>query len=216
MLDVAAAPMVSAPNTSNAPVLVTGPSRLSAAVPVPVGSAVSVPSLSNPEETVRVAPAVPWLGGLACSDGQRASLRNGELSDDDRAFGSTTVVPPGMHASTLVVSGTTPVLQLAAVVQSVVPPPPVQMSVQLSAESAAGATPVPVAPEMIRLPATTQRPAAVRSPEPQGRVLARGPVESDDEVSRCPPSVNAACHAGRFVDGGQVPSFSLLLRTLHR
>ena len=61
------------------------------------------------------------------------------------AFWSTTVAPPGMHASTPVASGT-PVLQLPAVLQSVVPAPPVQVSVQLSTVSAAGATPMPVAP----------------------------------------------------------------------
>ncbi len=58
---------------------------------------------------------------------------------------STTVAPPGMHVSTPVASGT-PALQLAAVFQSVVPPLPVQVSLQPSTVSAAGATPVPVAP----------------------------------------------------------------------
>src|SRR4029077_16684275 len=89
-------------------------------------------------------------------------------------FPSTTVAPPGMHASTPAASGT-PVLQLPAVPQSVVPAPPVHVSVQLSTVSAAGATPMPVAPEMTRPPATTPRPATVAPRLRTARRRARRP-----------------------------------------
>ena len=148
-LDAAALPMVTVPNTSNAPVLVTGPSRLIVAVPGPEGPAVSVPSLSSPAETDRVAPvdpapAVPAPPVPPVPTVSELPLATVSSPTTMVAFWST-VAPPGMHASTPAASGT-PVLQLPAVLQSVVPAPPVQVSVQLSTVSAAGATPMPVAP----------------------------------------------------------------------
>jgi len=103
------------PNTTNVPVLVTGPSRLTVATPAVEGSAVRVPSLSSPDVTARVAPPAP---GSEVPPVPTVSELPFAMVSSPRTTGalwSTTVVSPGMQASTAVESGTTPALQLLAV-----------------------------------------------------------------------------------------------------
>src|SRR5580693_5365666 len=155
-VDAAAAPMERVPETSSAPVLVTGPSRVSVAVPGPAASAVSVPSFSSPEMTERLAPADPVVDAPPVPTVNELPFATVSSPTVIATVWSTTVAPPGIHASTAVASGT-PALQLSAVPQSAVAAAPVQVSVQPSEVSAAGAVSMPVAPEITKPPATTPR-----------------------------------------------------------
>ena len=144
-VEATAFPMTTEPSASRAPVFVIGPSRVRLAAPVPEGSAVRDPSFSAPAATARRAPVGPAAAVPAVPIVRALPLETVSSPTEKEPRETTTVAPAEMQTSTPVPSGT-PVLQLAAVSQSLVPPPPVHRSVQLSVESAAGATPMSVRP----------------------------------------------------------------------